>query len=132
MKFMVMHKVDAAMEAGAPPAQRIVREMGEYVQGAIKAGVFEDGAGLHASARRVRLVFQGGTPAITRGPLDGGNELLASFAMIRAASIDSAIEVATRVAGALGDVEIEIGPVTEPWDIGLMARPPHAPNRFLL
>jgi len=132
MRFMVMHKVDAGMEAGEPPPARIVQEMGQYVQGAIKAGVFEDGAGLHPSARRVRLVFDAGKRIITKGPYPGGNELLAGFAMVKATSMDHAIELATRIAGALGDAEIEIGPVVEPWDLGLLARPPHAPLRFLL
>jgi hypothetical protein len=132
MRFMVMHKVDAHMEAGEPPSSRIVQDMGAYVQGGIKAGVFKDGAGLHASARRVRLGFEGGRRTVTHGPLQGGNELLASFAMVQAASMDSAIDLASRVARVLGDTEIEIGPVVEPWDLGLMAKPAKAPLRFLL
>jgi hypothetical protein len=132
MRFMVMHKVDANMEAGGPPPARIIQEMGQYVQGAIKAGVFKDGAGLHPSSKRVRLVFERGTRTVTPGPLEGRNELLASFAMIKADSTDHAIEIATRFAGVLGDVEIEIGPVVEPWDIGVMPRPADPPKRFLL
>jgi hypothetical protein len=132
MRFMVMHKVDALMEAGGPPPTRIIQEMGTFVQGAIKAGVFKDGAGLHPSSRRVRLGFHAGERTVTRGPYEGGNELLASFAMIEATSIDHAIEVASRIARVLGDVEIEIGPVVEPWDLGVMPRPAKAPLRFLL
>src|SRR3954469_6573266 len=136
MRFMVMHKTDAVMEAGGPPPEGIIQKMGEYVQGAIKAGVFKDGAGLHASSRRVRLVFAAGQRTITPGPLEGRNELLASFAMIKADSMDHAIEIATRIAGAIGEgengTELEIGPVVEPWDIGVMDRPARAPLRFLV
>jgi hypothetical protein len=132
MRFMVMHKTDAVMEAGGPPPEGIIQKMGEYVQGAIKAGVFKDGAGLHPSSRRVRLVFEAGQRTITPGPLEGRNELLASFAMIKADSMDHAIEIATRIAGAIGDTELEIGPVVEPWDIGVMDRPARAPLRFLV
>ncbi|HEX2686534.1 MAG TPA: YciI family protein [Kofleriaceae bacterium] len=132
MRFMVMHKVDAQMEAGEPPPTRIIQEMGQYVQGAIKAGVFEDGAGLHPSSQRVRLEFEAGKRTVTRGPFQGGNELLASFAMIKAASMEHAIEIASRIAEDLGDVEIEIGPVVEAWDLGVMAKPADAPLRFLL
>src|SRR5262245_60641528 len=132
MRFMVMHKVDAQMEAGAPPSEHIIREMGEMVQGEIRAGVFKDGAGLHRSALRARLEFDGGKRTIVRGPYQGSNELLASFAMIKAKSLDDAIEIATRVAQVAGDREIEIGPVVEPWDIGVMAKPAHPPLRFLL
>jgi hypothetical protein len=135
MRFMVMHKVDAQMEAGAAPNQRIIKEMGELVQGSLKSGVFEDGAGLHPSSQRVRVTFESGKAGgrtVTRGPLTGGNELLASFAMIKAASIDAAVDVAARIAAVAGDGEIEIGPVVEPWDLGLMAKPAAAPRRFLL
>ena len=55
MRFIVMHKVDAKMEAGGPPDQDIVRKMGELIGETAKTGAFLDGAGLHASARRVRL-----------------------------------------------------------------------------
>jgi hypothetical protein len=132
MRFMVMHKVDAQMEAGGPPPPRIIQDMGQYVQGSIKAGVFKDGAGLHPSARRVRLEFAAGHRTVTRGPYAGHRELLAGFAMIQATSIDHAIEIAARMAQAIGATEIEIGPVVEPWDLGMMARPDHAPERFLL
>jgi hypothetical protein len=37
--------------------------------------------------------------------------------------LDEAIEWASRQAKVLGDVEIEIRPVTEAWDIGLTPRP---------
>jgi hypothetical protein len=132
MRFMVMHKTDARMEAGGPPPIGIIEAMGQFIQGALKAGVFKNGAGLHPSSRRVRLRFHAGGRTITRGPFAGDNELLASFAIVRAASIDHAIEVATRIAAVLGDVEIEIGPIVEPWDIGVMARPADPPLRFLL
>jgi hypothetical protein len=115
MRFMVMHKVDAVMEAGGPPPGRIIQEMGEFVQRGLKSGVFKDGAGLHRSSRRVRLVFKAGQRTITK-----------------ADSMDHAIEIATRVAGVIGDGEIEIGPVVEAWDLGVMERPARAPLRFLL
>ena len=132
MRFMVMHKVDAVMEAGEPPPPHLIQEIGELVQSSIKSGAFKDGAGLHPSSKRVRLRFAAGERTATRGPFTGDNELLASFAMVKAKSMDHAIEIATRIAGALGDVEIEIGPVVEPWDLGVMARPEHAPLKFLL
>ncbi|HEY4107112.1 MAG TPA: hypothetical protein VGM44_24600 [Polyangiaceae bacterium] len=56
MRFMVMHKVDAKMEAGEPPDQRIIQSMGVLVQESLKNGVFLNGAGLHASARRKRII----------------------------------------------------------------------------
>jgi hypothetical protein len=133
MRFIVMHKVDPTMEAGGPPDQKIIQEMGRLVGSSIKEGVFLDGAGLHRSAQRVRVTFAGGQHTVTRGPLTGGNELVASLAMIQARSMDDAIETAGRFAGVLGDVEIEIGPVVEAWDLGLMAKPANLEGgKFLL
>jgi hypothetical protein len=132
MRFMVMHKVDAHMEAGGPPSQRIIDDMGRLVQDNLKSGVFVDGAGLHRSALRARVEFEGGKPTVTRGPYQGSNELIASFAMIEAESIDGAIDVAARIGKVLGEGEIEVGPVVEPWDLGIAEKPEGVPKRFLL
>jgi hypothetical protein len=132
MRFMVMHKVDAHMEAGDPPSPKIIEAMGKLVQDGLKSGVFLDGAGLHRSALRARVEFEGGKPTVTRGPYQGSNELLAGFIMIEADSIERAIDVAARIGKALGDGEIEVGPVVEPWDLGLAEKPEGVPQRFLL
>lgn len=132
MRFMVMHKVDASMEAGKPPNQGIIDDMGKLVQSSLKEGTFLNGAGLHRSARRARLKCVDGDCSVTTGPYSGQNELVASFVMISAASLDAAVSHARRLAGALGDCEIEVGPVVEPWDLGMMPKPSGAPERFLL
>jgi hypothetical protein len=133
MRFMVMHKVDASMEAGGPPNQQIIQGMGALVQESLKTRVFTTGAGLHRSARRARLETKRGESTISKGPYTGQNELLSSFAMIKAASLEEAIERARQFARVLGDVEIEVGPVVEPWDIGVMEKPAKTPpGRFLL
>src|SRR5688572_5227639 len=119
MRFIVMHKVDANMESGGPPSQEIISSMGKLVQGSIKAGIFENGAGLHRSALRTRVEFRAGKAHVTQGPFAGKNELVAAFYMIRVPGSQQALEQAERLAAVLGDIEIEIGPVVEPWDIGV-------------
>lgn len=48
------------------------------------------------------------------------------------ASLDEAVEWATRAAAVLGDVEMDIRPVTEAWDIGMVPRPAHlAARRYM-
>jgi hypothetical protein len=132
MRFMCMHKVDAKMEAGEPPSQKIIQEMGKFVGGHLKSGVFKDGAGLHRSAKRARVRFTGGTPSVERGPYDGGNELLASFALVSTTGIEQAIALGTELGKAAGNCEVEIGPVVEGWDLNGSPRPADAPHRFLL
>jgi len=77
----------------------------------------------------VRATFEGHRRTITAGPFTGGNELPAAFSIVRTASMDEAIEFATREAAILGDGEIDIRPVTEPWDIGLGERPGNISTR---
>ena len=64
-----------------------------------------------------------GTRSVVKGPFARGDELPAAFSIIRVGSLEEAAEWASRQAGALGDVEVDIRPVTEPWDIGLAPRP---------
>ena len=135
MRFIVMHKVDANMEAGGPPSQQIIQNMGALVQSSLQSGVFLNGAGLHRSARRARLKCAGGNATVTSGPYDGQHELVASFVMVSAKSLDDAVGHARKLASTLGDpeIEIEIGPVVEPWDLGIMPKPAgDPPGRFLL
>jgi hypothetical protein len=133
MRYIVMHKVDANMEAGVPPDHELVMNMGRLVGGSLKQGIFVDGAGLHRSARRVRLCCKGGNCDVERGPYQGKNELVASMALVRTDSIDAAIELAQRFGSALGDAEIEIGPVVESWDLTGSPKPADVKDeQFLL
>lgn len=133
MRFMVMHKTDAHMEAGERPHQAILQGMGKLIQDSLKAGIFLNGAGLHRSALRVRLEFKNGELTVTEGPFAGHNELVFACFMVKAASREQAIQHAGLFAKILGDVEIEIGPVVEPWDLGFVPRPADLPTaRFLL
>jgi hypothetical protein len=129
---MVMHKVDAKMEAGEPPDQGIIAGMGALVGESIKAGVMLDGAGLHRSAARTRLKAGRGERSLERGPYGGSNELVASVAMIKAMSMEDALGVAERFVETMGEGEVEIGPVVEAWDLGMMPKPDVPGGRFLL
>ena len=132
MRFMIMHKVDARMESGSPPDAQIIQGMGALVQESLKNGVFLTGAGLRPSSQRARLTRAAGHWSESHGPYSGENELLASFAMIRAESLAAAVGHARAFAEGNGDTEIEVGPVVEPWDLGLIPKPSQAPPRFLL
>ncbi|WP_242343721.1 YciI family protein [Anaeromyxobacter terrae] len=131
MRYMIMHKVNASTEAGVLPSPELMAGMGKLVQDAAKAGVFRNGEGLRPSSTRVRLNFSRGQRTLTKGPLVGSNELVAGFALMKVQSMDEAIEWATRFARIVGDVEIDVGPVTEPWDLGVMPKPTDAPLRVL-
>jgi hypothetical protein len=132
MRFMVMHKVDAGMERGEHPAG-VIAEMGKLVGESLASGVFEYGAGLHRSAERVRVTFERGERRLEPGPFSGRNELVDACFLVRATSREQALEQAARLASVMGDVELEVGLVIEPWDIGLSPKPAEPKTmRFLL
>jgi hypothetical protein len=94
--------------------------MGELVGEAVKSGVCVDGAGLHRSARRVRITQRGEKEL---GPYSGQNELVASMALVKTKSMEEATGLAERFSKAAGGAEVEIGPVVEAWDLGFMPKP---------
>ncbi len=129
MRFIIMHKTDAHWEAGAVPSRELIAGVGALLGELAKADVLLGAEGLRASSQGVRLTFSGGTRSVTRGPFEARNELPAGFSILRVESIDEAIEWASRQATILGDVEIDIRPVTEPWDIGMTPMPEGATTR---
>jgi hypothetical protein len=132
MRIISMHKVDAAMEAGAMPSQAVIQGMGALIGDMQKSGVLIAGEGLRPSATRVRLRFSGGERTLQKGPYAGENEVIAAIALLKVGDMDEAIGWASRYGQAAGDVELELGPVTEPWDLGFGSRPAGAPLRCLL
>ena len=132
MRVMIMHKNDPRTEAGEPPPMELVTKMGELIGEYAKTGRFLDGAGLSGSATRTRLVFRGGRATTQQGPYRGEHELPASILLLKVPTRDAGIGWAERYGKILGDGEIELGKVNEPWDIGLMPAPENPPLQFLL
>jgi hypothetical protein len=129
MRFIIMHKTNAHWESGAIPDAQLIARVGALLGEMAKAGVLEAGEGLRASSQGVRLRVGDGARTITPGPFEPGDDAhahrslgVSGFSVVRSASLDDAVEWATRQAEITGDVEIDIRPVTEPWDIGM--RPP--------
>jgi hypothetical protein len=132
MRFMIMHKNDPQTEAGKPPPMELVGKMGEFIGEHAKAGRFIDGAGLGGSSTRTRLVFRNGQCTAKRGPYRGEHELPAATLLLKVRTREEAIGWAERYGKILGDGELELGKVNEPWDIGLMPAPENPPLQMLL
>lgn len=132
MRLMIMHKNDPNTEAGKPPPMELVNAMGELIGEYAKTGRFLDGAGLRASATRTRLRFRKGRCTIKHGPYAGEHELPASTLLLKVRTREEAIGWAERYGKILGDGEIELGKVNEPWDIGLVPPPEDPPLQMLL
>jgi hypothetical protein len=132
MRFLMVHKTNAGWEAGAIPSRQLIARVGALIGELAKAKIFLGAEGLRATSQGARLTFSGGALSVMRGPFEGDNELPAGFSILRTRSLDEAIEWASRQAQALGpasDIQIDIRPVTEPWDIGLAPSPADVSTR---
>jgi hypothetical protein len=132
MRYLIMHKNDPGTEAGKPPPPDLLEKMGAFIGEHVRSGSFLGGEGLGASDTRTRLTFRGGDCAVKHGPYAGEHELPAAILMLKVGSRDEAIGWAQRYGKILGDGELELGPVKEAWDLGLMPRPDNPPLRILM
>lgn len=124
-----MHKTNPHWESGAVPDAALIARVGAWIGQVVNAGCFLAGEGLAPSSHGVRVRFAGGERTILPGPFEQGEELPAAFTILRVTSLDAAIEWAARHAEISGDVEIDIRPVNEPWDIGIGSPPEGDPAR---
>src|SRR5690349_10335109 len=131
MRILSMHKNDPHTEAGQLPPPELLQQMGEYIGSFAQTGRFIDGGGLGRSATRTRVRFEGGQARVQHGPYSGGNELPAELLVVQVAAREQAIGWAERYGKLLGNGEIELGPLNEPWDLGLMPKPDNVPLRVL-
>jgi hypothetical protein len=129
MRFVLMHKTSPHWESGAIPSPEMIARVGTLLGELAKGGALLGAEGLRASSEGARLRFAAGTRTVIGGPFDGDNELPAGFSILRTRSLEEAVEWATRQAEALGDLEIDIRPVTEPWDIGMVPAPADVSTR---
>lgn len=132
MRLMLMHKNDPHTEAGEPPPPELIAKMGAFIGEHMQAGRFIDGAGLARSATRTRLTFRDGRCTTKHGPYRGEHELPAATLLLRVRTREEAIGWAERYGKILGDGEIELGKVNEPWDLGMMPAPENPPLQMLL
>ena len=132
MRFLMMHRHDAKTEAGLPPPMELVSKMGAFMGEYAKTGRLIDGAGLGASKTRTRLTFRDGHCTTKHGPYRGEHELPAAILLLKVRTRDEGIGWAERYGKILGDGELELGKVVEPWDLGVMPAPENPPLQLLL
>jgi hypothetical protein len=122
----------AISEAGQLPPRELVDQMGAFIGEYASTGRFIDGAGLSGSKTRTRLVFRNGRCTAKQGPYRGEHELPAATLLLKVRTREEAIGWAERYGKILGDGELELGKVNEPWDLGVMPAPENPPLQMLL
>jgi hypothetical protein len=119
MKVIVIVKATKDSEAGKMPSEQLLRDMGNYNEELIKAGIMLAGEGLHPSSKGKRLLFRGAERTFVDGPFTETKELVAGFWLWQVKSMDEAVEWARRMPNPhLEDGEVEIRPIFSPEDFG--------------
>ena len=117
MKVMVLVKSTPETE-NQLPCEQALREMGEFNERLLEAGIMLAGEGLHSSARGRRVRFDpGGGHTVTDGPFTETRELLAGYWLWQVRSLDEATEWISRAPFPPG-MELELRPVMDMDDFG--------------
>jgi hypothetical protein len=95
-------------ESDAPPTQKEMAEMGQFIEEMAREGVLLSTDGLQPSSKGSRVRISGGKFTVTDGPFTETKELIAGFAIVQVKSKAEAIELAERFLKLAGDGESEI------------------------
>jgi hypothetical protein len=116
---MVIVKANQDTEASVMPSEQLLKEMGDYNEQLVKAGIMLAGDGLQASAKGARIVFSGKKRTVVDGPFAETKELIAGFWIWQVKSFQEAIEWAKRCPNPTGEESVlELRPLFEAADFG--------------
>ncbi len=120
MKVMVIIKATKNSEAGVMPNEQMLREMGQFNEELVKAGVMLAGEGLHPSAKGRRIHLAGGKRTVVDGPFTEAKELIAGFWIWQVRSMDEATEWVRRCPDPMPGEEstIELRQIFDAADFG--------------
>jgi hypothetical protein len=119
MRFVILIKGNKDTEAGVPPSEELLRQMGDFNEELVKAGVMLAGEGLQPSSKGVRVKFSGTKRTLIDGPFAETKELIAGFWIWRCKSLQEAIEWVKRCPNPTGqEAQIEIRQIFEAEDFG--------------
>jgi hypothetical protein len=119
MRFMVIVKATKESEAGEMPTEQLLKEMGDYNEQLVKAGIMKAGEGLQPSSKGKRVRFSGKQRTVIDGPFPETKELIAGYWIWETKSLDEAVEWVKKCPNPMpGDSEIEIRQIFEAEDFG--------------
>ncbi len=99
-----------------PPTPEMMAQMGQFIGEAMQAGKIVTTGALPMAGTRLKLAD--GKFSTTDGPFIELKELTAGFAVIRADSLEEALEWCKRFRQIVGDGESEIVQILGPEDFG--------------
>jgi hypothetical protein len=117
MRVMVIVKASKQSEAGEMPSEQLLRDMGNFNEQLVKAGIMQAGDGLHPTSKGKRVRFSGSSRTVIDGPFAETKELIAGYWVWKVRSMDEAVDWLKR-APFDGGEEVEIRPIFEAEDFG--------------
>jgi hypothetical protein len=108
MRYMLLHKTNADLEAGVPADPEVLARADRVLEEMRQAGVLLSADGLMPSSQGARVTFEAGRPRVVDGPFAETKELVAGLSVIQVASKDDAVRWALRFAEADPGTEIDI------------------------
>jgi len=105
MKYMLMFIDGGQGMPQTPEGQAVYARIGEWFEELHKSGKLQSGEELQAARTATTVRFNGGKAIVTDGPFIESKEHVGGFAVVEAADLDEAIELAKRWPGG-GPVEV--------------------------
>jgi len=96
MRFIVMAVATKESEGGPPPKPEAFVAMQKYNEELAKAGILLAAEGLAPTSKGARVKFSGEERTVIDGPFTETKELVAGFSILKAGSLQEAIELVKR------------------------------------
>jgi len=115
MRFLSMIRVNE--NSGLKPSEQLMADMGRLVDELSRDGILLDTAGLRPTSEGVRVKLRGGRTTVIDGPFAESKEVIGGYAVLKAASMDEAVELTRRfllVHGPEWEIECEVRQLEEP------------------
>ena len=120
MRFIVMGMAKQVSEAGPPPKPEAFAAMQKYNEELAKAGILLAAEGLTPPSKGARVKFSGDKRTVIDGPFAETKEVVAGFSILKAESLEEAIELVKRTPNVFpnGEAEVEIRKLMDVEDFG--------------
>jgi len=120
MRFILMGMATKESEAGALPKPEAFAAMQEYNEDLAKRGILLAAEGLAPTSKGARVTFNDEERIVTDGPFAEAKEVVAGFSIIKANSLEDAIDLVKRTPNIFpnGKAVVEIRKLMDVEDFG--------------
>ena len=120
MRFILMGVATQESEASPPPKPEAFAAMQEYNEDLAKRGILLAAEGLTPTSKGARVTFNDEERIVTDGPFAEAKEVIAGFSIIKASSLEEAINLVKRTPNIFpnGKAVVEIRKLMDVEDFG--------------